>query len=154
MRQERMEEEAKQKELDQSYEVIAQMTISLPCAAGMQDQLIIWPAIPQCISMLQAKQAALRQAEEEKTAKRRAKRLKKKVHPAAELIVKLDRGSDPFKMGLPMCRYCLHKITNQLSVMVQSKRRKTAGADGVIPPAGDSDSDQSDDQGVEQVGLD
>ncbi|BDA46114.1 probable PRKR-interacting protein 1 [Coccomyxa sp. Obi] len=80
MRQDRMEEEAKQKDLDAEFE---------------------------------AKQAALRQAEEEKTAKRRAKRMKKKT-----------------------------------------KRRKKAGADGDAPAAGGTESEQSDDEGVEQVGLD
>ncbi|EIE24198.1 hypothetical protein COCSUDRAFT_62706 [Coccomyxa subellipsoidea C-169] len=63
--------------------------------------------------IVQAKQVALRQAEEEKTAKRRAKRLKKKT-----------------------------------------KKRKGAGADGTVQAAGRSDSEQSDDDGVQQAALD
>lgn len=38
--------------------------------------------------------------------------------------------------------------------MLQTKRRKTTGADGNVPLAGGSDSEHTDNEGVEQVGLD
>ena len=38
--------------------------------------------------------------------------------------------------------------------MLQTKRRKKEGADGDAPAAGATESEQSDDEGIEQVGLD
>jgi hypothetical protein len=87
MRQERMEEEARQNDLDAAFEVIGahellrqspqfsfSWALAAPNGKTLQHLIVVTPD-----AFLQAKQAALQQAEEEKTAKRRAKRLKKKV---------------------------------------------------------------------------